>query len=95
MRVDNVRNPKHYQILDGVESIAIIASAMSMEAWHGYCLGNIIKYRLRAGNKDALEQDIGKADYYKELYLKHKHLCNNFVRPQIQPHDLVNIKGDA
>lgn len=78
MVMDNIKNPSHYQILDGVESIQIIASAMTMEAWNGFCLGNIIKYRLRAGNKDALEQDIGKADYYKELYLKHKHLCRDY-----------------
>ena len=75
---DQIKNPSHYQILEGVESIAIIASAMTMEAWNGYCLGNIIKYRLRAGNKDALEQDIGKADFYQELYLKHKYLCRDY-----------------
>lgn len=71
----NIKNPSHYQILDGCESIEIIASAMTIEQWHGFCLGNIIKYRLRAGNKDELGQDIGKANYYKELYDLHKHLC--------------------
>jgi len=72
---DQVKNPKHYQIIDGFESITIIASAMTIEQWKGFCLGNIIKYRLRAGNKDKLEQDIAKADFYKELYDMHKHLC--------------------
>lgn len=72
---DQVRKPSHYQILQGVESITIIASAMTTAQWHGFCLGNIIKYRLRAGNKDKLEQDIAKADFYKELYSLHKHLC--------------------
>jgi hypothetical protein len=72
---DAIKNPKHYSILDGVESIQIIASAMTVDEWRGFCLGNIIKYRLRAGNKDKLEQDIGKADYYKELFEKHKHMC--------------------
>ncbi len=72
---DAIRSPKHYSILDGVESITIIASAMTVDEWRGFCLGNIIKYRLRAGNKDKLEQDISKADYYKELFEKHKHLC--------------------
>lgn len=73
--MDNIKNPKHYQILDGVESIQIIASAMTIEGFHGFCLGNIIKYRMRAGNKDALEQDIGKANFYQELYEQNKHLC--------------------
>jgi len=72
---DAVKNPKHYQIIDGFESITIIASSLTLEAWKGFCIGNIIKYRLRAGNKDKLEQDIAKADFYKELYEQHKHLC--------------------
>jgi len=74
---EQVRNPKHYQVLDGVESIEIIASSMTVEQFHGFCLGNILKYRIRAGNKDKLQQDIDKADFYKELYEKHKHLCKN------------------
>ncbi len=75
MKDDAIKNPKHYQLIEGFESIQIIACSMTKEMWKGFCLGNIIKYRLRAGNKDALEQDIGKADFYKELYEKHKHLC--------------------
>lgn len=72
---DAIKNPKHYQILDGVESIEIIARSMTVEQWHGFCLGNIIKYRLRAGNKDKLEQDIGKTNFYKELFEMHKDKC--------------------
>ena len=74
-QTDNVKNPSHYQLIEGYESIRIIASSLTLEAWKGFCLGNIIKYRLRAGNKDALEQDIAKADFYKELYEKYKYLC--------------------
>ena len=74
---DAIRNPKHYAILDGVESITIIASAMTTAEWRGFCLGNIIKYRLRAGNKDSLTQDIGKADFYRQLFEQHKHLCRD------------------
>ena len=33
---DQIKNPKHYQILEGVESIEIIASAMIPEQWHGW-----------------------------------------------------------
>lgn len=75
MENDSVRKPKHYEIIEGVESITIIASAMTPAQWHGFCLGNILKYRIRAGKKDALQQDIDKADYYAELYEMHKHLC--------------------
>ena len=72
---DQVKNPKHYQLLEGVESIEIIAKSMTTEQWHGFCLGNILKYRIRAGKKDKLEQDIAKADFYSELFEKHKSLC--------------------
>ncbi|WP_353961149.1 DUF3310 domain-containing protein, partial [Klebsiella pneumoniae] len=43
-----------------------------------YCLGNILKYRLRAGKKSELaflEKDMAKAGFYGELYEKHKDKC--------------------
>lgn len=73
--VDVVKSPSHYQFFPGVEAIEIIAASMSEEGFHGYCMGNRLKYRLRAGNKDKLEQDISKSDFYVELFNKHKHLC--------------------
>ena len=73
---DQVKNPKHYQILDGVESIEIIARSMTVEQWHGFCLGNILKYRIRAGKKGDLAEDIAKADFYQELYERHKNKCH-------------------
>lgn len=75
--IDSVKNPKHYQVIEGVESITIIASAMTVDQWRGFCLGNILKYRIRAGKKGDLQQDIAKADYYQELYEMHKNLCRD------------------
>ena len=72
---DIVQNPRHYDLFEDTQVIEIIASSMSTEAFHGYCLGNVLKYRLRAGNKDDTAQEIGKADKYKELYEDFKHLC--------------------
>lgn len=72
---DVVNNPKHYAIIDDVESIDIIASSLTVEQFKGFCLGNIIKYRLRAGNKDDLLIDIAKADNYKSIFENKKHLC--------------------
>jgi hypothetical protein len=72
---DQVKNPSHYQIIEGFESITIIASALTVEQWKGFCIGNILKYRIRAGKKGDLKQDIDKADFYEELYEQHKHLC--------------------
>jgi hypothetical protein len=74
-KADNVRKPSHYQLIDGIESIEIIARSMTAEQWKGFCLGNMLKYRIRAGKKDALQQDIDKANYYGELYELHKDKC--------------------
>ena len=72
---EQVNHPSHYQLLENVEVIEVIASAMTKAEFKGFCLGNILKYRLRAGNKDALLQDIAKADFYRGLYDKFKELC--------------------
>lgn len=75
---DGVKKPSHYQLFEGVEAIEVIARSMTQEMFKGYCLGNILKYRLRAGKKSelaTLEKDMAKATFYLELYTKHKGLC--------------------
>lgn len=72
---DAVNSPKHYQFFPDLEAISVIARSMTQEQFYGYCLGNRLKYRLRAGNKDKLDQDIAKSDKYLELYEKHKDKC--------------------
>ena len=68
--------PAHYDVFPGTEAIQIIASTMTQEQFYGYCLGNTLKYRLRAGKKDAVDQDLAKAQKYTELYTKYNHLCH-------------------
>ena len=70
-----VHSPQHYQVFPDKEAIEIIASSMTTEQFYGYCLGNFLKYRLRIGAKDEVQQELGKSNKYKELYEKHKHLC--------------------
>jgi hypothetical protein len=65
---DSVKSPKHYSFFDS-EVIDIIRSSMTKEQFIGYCKGNSIKYRLRAGKKDDALQDILKAEQY-ELYYR-------------------------
>lgn len=77
IKPDAVNHPKHYEFFPGVEAIEIIAASLTVEEFKGYCMGNRLKYRLRAGNKDALEQDIAKSDKYIELFNENKHLCRN------------------
>lgn len=72
-----VYKPSHYDVIDGLEAIEIIARSMTVEQFKGYCLGNIIKYRMRLGAKDAVEQDLKKAQNYKDIFEKHKELCHD------------------
>ena len=72
---DAVNSPKHYQFFPELEAIEVIARSTTQEQFYGYCLGNRLKYRLRAGNKDKLEQDIAKSDKYLELYEQHRGKC--------------------
>lgn len=72
---DAVNSPQHYQFFPDLEAIEVIARSMTQEQFYGYCLGNRLKYRLRAGNKDKLEQDIAKSDKYSELYEQHRGKC--------------------
>lgn len=78
---DGVRKPSHYQVFDGVESIEIIARSMTVSEFRGFCMGNVLKYRLRAGKKSELaylEKDMAKAGFYSELYEKHKDKCYDY-----------------
>lgn len=70
-----VTKPKHYEFFEGVEAITIIARSVTEKQFAGYCMGNALKYRLRAGKKFNTEEDLKKADYYKELFQKHRHEC--------------------
>lgn len=62
---DAVNHPKHYKLFPGQEAIDIIQAALTPEEFRGYLKGNALKYRLRAGNKDDLQQDIDKAEWYR------------------------------
>lgn len=75
IKAEQVHSPKHYNVLEDIEAIQIIAGSMSQEMFKGYCLGNILKYRLRCGAKDDVTQELAKADKYKELFAKYKHMC--------------------
>ncbi|WEU68254.1 hypothetical protein TARRARE_8 [Escherichia phage vB_Ec_Tarrare] len=76
--IEGVQKPSHYSFFDGIEAIEIIARSMTREQFKGYVFGNILKYRLRAGKKSELayaEKDLAKANFYSELFEKHKDKC--------------------
>ena len=61
---DNI-NPSHYKQFPK-EAIDIIRDTLTEEQFVGYCLGNELKYRLRAGykNPDRAAEDLDKAMWY-------------------------------
>lgn len=71
----------HYSLFEEIEAIHVIASSMTGEEFRGFCMGNVLKYRLRAGKKDEVEKELNKANHYLDLYKKHKHLCRSTYEP--------------
>ena len=65
---DPVNKVKHYQLFEDVEVIDVIAKVLGDEGFMSYCHGNMIKYVLRAGKKDATKQDIDKANTYARYW---------------------------
>ena len=62
---DLVNDPSHYDVFPDATAIEIIEKALTYEEFIGFLKGNTLKYRLRAGFKDAVEQDIDKAKWYQ------------------------------
>lgn len=61
---DEVEHPAHYTQGE-VEAIQVIEHVVSgLTAFDGYCLGNAIKYMLRAGKKGDPGTDLEKANNY-------------------------------
>ena len=63
---DAVNHPEHY-LQFGVEVIDIIRHVLGPEGFRAYCIGNELKYRLRAGDKGDAAQDLAKAQKYREF----------------------------
>lgn len=63
---DPVNHPAHYQLFPGQEAIDVIKAALTPEEFAGYCKGNALKYRLRAGEKGDTQQDIDKSNWYRD-----------------------------
>lgn len=65
-----INHPGHYleypvEVIDMIK--IILEKAYGPDGYKAYCLGNEIKYRMRAGFKSKIEEDIGKAMKYKEF----------------------------
>lgn len=54
--IDNINNPNHYKLSCGVESIEIIKRVLGLRGFVAFCLGNILKYLIRAEKKNGEEE---------------------------------------
>ena len=67
-RESTVKRPEHYKITHGVEAMDVIEAVLDhlkLTPHQSYLMGNILKYRLRAGNKGDAQQDLDKANECK------------------------------
>ena len=69
-KIDNVNKPSHYQIEGcNIESIDIIKKVLGLKGFVAFCLGNVLKYLIRAEKKNKLE-DYKKASKYLEWIIE-------------------------
>jgi hypothetical protein len=62
---DAVEHPSHYTLFaDGWEVVDVIRSSLTTEEFLGWCKGNWLKYRLRAGEKGPAEECIAKSEVF-------------------------------
>lgn len=70
MTHDEIQNPAHYDLFPGQQAIDVIKAALTPEEFRGYCKGNALKYRLRAGEKGPAEKCLAKANWYRDRLLE-------------------------
>ncbi|WP_338953624.1 DUF3310 domain-containing protein [Fusobacterium nucleatum] len=76
--IDNINNPNHYKLGCGVESIEIIKRVLGLRNFVAFCLGNILKYLIRAEKKNKLE-DYKKAAKYLEWVIQNYNRSESYL----------------
>lgn len=72
-RVKKIKNKKkgnHYLIFKGLEALEVIKNSLSFEEFRGFIKGNILKYQLRLGKKDIIENETKKIEYYQNILIE-------------------------
>lgn len=69
---DEINSPPHYKLFPDMEVIDVIEQTLNVEEFRGYLKGNILKYRLRAGEKGPPEKCLGKANWYRRKLDDHE-----------------------
>lgn len=60
---EKINHPSHYNNYP-VEVIDMMISIWGKENVRNYCILNAFKYRMRAGKKDDIDQDLAKENWY-------------------------------
>lgn len=71
VKEEQVNQPRWYDFFD-IKAMDVIEKSLSTEELIGFWKGSALKYRLRAGKKDTVFQDIQKAMFYENLYNEFK-----------------------
>lgn len=69
---DPVQHPRHYNRDGAIECIDEMEAIFGPEMVMYFCLGNVFKYRYRAGLKDDGYKDLEKSDWYMRKYIEYK-----------------------
>tara|TARA_R110002020_G_scaffold107602_5_gene249766 strand:- start:1974 stop:2222 length:249 start_codon:yes stop_codon:yes gene_type:complete len=81
--VDKVNNPPHYNF-SSIETIDIIKNSMDDSMFHGYLVGNVLKYVVRHKYKGEELNDLKKARWY---------LTKLIAEKSPNPNNVTKIKG--
>lgn len=80
--MNDITNPKHYQIYEGLEALDVMRAVMTDDEYKGYLKGNILKYKLRAcqkGTHDDVLKDLAKAKQYQAILNELEYQINSEV----------------
>ena len=89
-KIDNVNKPSHYQLDCGVESIEIIKRVLGLRGFVAFCLGNVLKYLIRAEKKNGKE-DYKKAAKYLEWVIERD---GDYKYGNIELDDISDLERD-
>lgn len=59
-------HPQHYKVFPDAQALDIIKASLTEEEFKGFLKGNFLKYRLRAGYKGDIQEDIQKSHVYRD-----------------------------
>lgn len=91
---DDVNNPKHYDLFPNQQVIDVIQASLTAEEFAGYCKGNALKYRLRAGDKGDALKCIAKANWYQNKLREVKETSADVEWPDESRIDAIGQNGN-